>query len=405
MAGLAGLGGAGTPRPDQAWRPGPGTTIAPGGAAGTFRGRQVIVFGQGKGIGVYVYSPIPKAGNLVISITESGTGPYGETITPGITLYDSNGKPRIVEGFSGEPYLQLQNAYGAVIGLLSNRDHALLWYEDTGSATQGALVASIAGKAGTDYNGNAFPLGVEIFKGVFDGTNFVINSAGQFFYSGTPAAGNLIASIAAASGTDAYGNPYIGGLGSPLAGYAPASGTASVLTGSGWQFFAYSTTLGWVSGSSAYDDGFGRLWLYPEGSIPQIIAATAITAVEPGSAPLKPETWHDISLNTAHWTVRGSGYFTPSYRLNALGQVELRGELTGSSVGNGTTIGTLPSGWQPAENIALPLTVVSVSGSLTLASGQSPRVFISPAGVMSIDGFSSSGGLTCSIDGLTIPAA
>jgi hypothetical protein len=45
-------------------------------------------------------------------------------------------------------------------------------------------------------------------RGTFYGTDFVINSSGAFFYSGTPAAGNLIISIAPSSGTDAYGNNY-----------------------------------------------------------------------------------------------------------------------------------------------------------------------------------------------------
>ena len=46
----------------------------------------------------------------------------------------------------------------------------------------------------------------------FLGTNFIINTSGAFFYSGMPAAGNLIASIAAVSGTDAFGNAYLAGV-------------------------------------------------------------------------------------------------------------------------------------------------------------------------------------------------
>jgi len=44
------------------------------------------------------------------------------------------------------------------------------------------------------------------------GTDFLINSAGIFVYSGTPAAGNLIASVAAANGTDGFGNAYVAGV-------------------------------------------------------------------------------------------------------------------------------------------------------------------------------------------------
>lgn len=49
-------------------------------------------------------------------------------------------------------------------------------------------------------------------RGVFDGTDFEVNASGAFFYSGTPALGNLIVSLAPASGTDAHGNAYQSGL-------------------------------------------------------------------------------------------------------------------------------------------------------------------------------------------------
>lgn len=49
-------------------------------------------------------------------------------------------------------------------------------------------------------------------RGKFVGANWVQNSSGLFFYSGTPAAGNLIGSWAPAAGTDPYGNSYGVGL-------------------------------------------------------------------------------------------------------------------------------------------------------------------------------------------------
>jgi hypothetical protein len=51
-----------------------------------------------------------------------------------------------------------------------------------------------------------------VVRGEFSGTNFIINSAGIFLYSSTPAAGNLIGSWANAAGTDAYTNAYPAGL-------------------------------------------------------------------------------------------------------------------------------------------------------------------------------------------------
>lgn len=49
-------------------------------------------------------------------------------------------------------------------------------------------------------------------RGTFQGTNFLINASGAFFYSGVPAAGNLIGSIANAGGTDSHGNVYLAGV-------------------------------------------------------------------------------------------------------------------------------------------------------------------------------------------------
>jgi hypothetical protein len=54
--------------------------------------------------------------------------------------------------------------------------------------------------------------GTTISASTFDGTDFVINSAGAFFYNGTPATGNLAVSIAGSAGTDGFGNPYISGV-------------------------------------------------------------------------------------------------------------------------------------------------------------------------------------------------
>jgi hypothetical protein len=45
-------------------------------------------------------------------------------------------------------------------------------------------------------------------RGEFDGTNFQMTDQGAFFYNGTPALGNLIASIVAQAGTDPFGNAF-----------------------------------------------------------------------------------------------------------------------------------------------------------------------------------------------------
>lgn len=96
----------------------------------------------------------------------------------------------------------------------------------------GALIGSWAITAGTDPYGNVYPQGLNVSVGAisggtitgvtitgstitgttFSGTNFIINSTGAFFYSSTPALGNLIASISNVAGTDAKGNAFIDGV-------------------------------------------------------------------------------------------------------------------------------------------------------------------------------------------------
>jgi len=87
----------------------------------------------------------------------------------------------------------------------------------SGAPANGNLIGSWAGVAGTDAFGNAYPQGFNVTKGAisgttFTGSNFVINSSGAFFYSGTPASGNLVASVAPAGGTDSFGNTFQAGF-------------------------------------------------------------------------------------------------------------------------------------------------------------------------------------------------
>ncbi|HLK00463.1 MAG TPA: hypothetical protein VKU39_11220 [Streptosporangiaceae bacterium] len=49
-----------------------------------------------------------------------------------------------------------------------------------------------------------------VIRGTFSGIDFILNSAGFFFYNGTPAHGTLILAIADAAGTDQFGNQYSG---------------------------------------------------------------------------------------------------------------------------------------------------------------------------------------------------
>ena len=78
----------------------------------------------------------------------------------------------------------------------------------------GNLIFSIAAVAGTDPYGNPYPAGLMTTSGssTIEGSDYVINTAGAFWYSAAPALGDLLISLAGSAGTDAYGNAYPAGL-------------------------------------------------------------------------------------------------------------------------------------------------------------------------------------------------
>lgn len=101
------------------------------------------------------------------------------------------------------------------------------------------LLISLASAAGTDDFGNAYPQGIFAAAGViegpeFIGENFEINAAGSFYYSGTPAFGNLISSVAPADGTDRFGNAYLAGTASYLGGFSTWSANAVTGGATAW---------------------------------------------------------------------------------------------------------------------------------------------------------------------------
>ena len=94
----------------------------------------------------------------------------------------------------------------------------------TGSGTFGMFVYNGAPAAGNppifwatsasaDPFGNTIPSTVGVAgSGVFEAGNTQIVPAGTFVYSAAPGAGDLVASITPAAGTDAFGNTYTSGI-------------------------------------------------------------------------------------------------------------------------------------------------------------------------------------------------
>lgn len=86
-------------------------------------------------------------------------------------------------------------------------------------------------------------------RGEFEGTDFIIDSDGIFFYSGTPAAGNLAISIASTAGTDGFGNVYPEGLQFSMAGRSIVMG----LTGGQPLLYFVSTAPNITNGAALQD--------------------------------------------------------------------------------------------------------------------------------------------------------
>jgi len=91
--------------------------------------------------------------------------------------------------------------------------------------------------------------------------NTIINPTGIFVYSGTPGAGDLVASIVHNAGTDQYGNHYLAGI----ASYSFAE--ACSLDG-GFQFFYRgSLSAGWTQAAELATDPGQDLLLTSNGEI------------------------------------------------------------------------------------------------------------------------------------------
>lgn len=88
-----------------------------------------------------------------------------------------------------------------------------------------------------------------VIRGTFFGADFIVNSSGIFFYNGTPAAGNLLISLASSAGTDSFGNVYPQGLDIMAAGKSVVMG----LTGGAPLLYFVSGLAGITNGAALQD--------------------------------------------------------------------------------------------------------------------------------------------------------
>ena len=208
-----------------------------------------------------------------------------------------------------------------------------------------------------------------VFRGTvtastFQGTDFIINQQGIFLYSGTPATGNLIISIASVAGTDSFGNVYPKGInvsGGGLINIPAAASSGVALTS---EVFAdpfarfvlqVDGTMNWGPGNLTQDTSLFRA---QTGQLNTPGAFSVGTRLKVGTYAVK-----EVSAADTTWQVIGAGG-APAYKANwsasttfhGLTVQSLQARLTiedevwlygcaAAAAGAGTTVTTLAAGY------------------------------------------------------------
>lgn len=270
--------------------------------------------------------------------------------------------------------------------------------------------------------------------------------SGLFFYSPSIGTGNLVGSWTATAGTDPYGNPYPAGFmiqdgpsrivinavddiitqtfvtGNPDLDFsafmqAGASGIGNAQIDQWLVNSARNSTNGDVAGLVLHSNNTentnpAAAYIYYEtaegqqfnyitvSALGAIITAGNITAVEPGSSPAVPETWHDAAL-TADFTTSAADQ-APRYRLEPIagGVVRLDGAVyTSTATPADTAMFTLPVGYRPLERKRF-VGNTNASGYTTIGGA---LVAVSTAGVVSVTPTTSAAEQQIVLDGMTFP--
>ena len=236
--------------------------------------------------------------------------------------------------------------------------------------------------------------------GEFKGNNFIINANGQFFYSGIPASGNLLISIAGSNTSDPFGTAVgqgisvIGSSGSQINIEDNGSEAIITLAGSGLtsstnsaQIITEALQAGVANERSALAISSGKennrddaaLQLFSQ-SADGTIAANAI--IEFGgtvvltvtkseidtSIDIIRDSWHSITLDIG-WTVSGQA---PQYRTLPDGNVQVRGSATHSGVTVDTSINSanpLTAAYRPnSTRFYRPPTAQDAAGTVQMGT-------------------------------------
>jgi hypothetical protein len=252
-------------------------------------------------------------------------------------------------------------------------------------------------------NGLAYVFGLILSGGTITGPDYVINTAGAFFYVGAPAAGNLSASIVpgAAHVVDQFGNFALAGLTS----YDPATVTATKVGSQGVLCFSAPTQAGPygsaygiadfnLSGEINLLNTLGGFQLSATTGILITAGTLGVTVAGPvtmtgGTAASKTQvstdTWQAVTPNAGNgWG--GSG------RVKLLAEAKAawcQMNLTAGTLANGTAAASVPAAYIPSATQFIAVgtgngTAVTNGPYLQLTTGGNWQVENLPAGTTTV---------------------
>jgi hypothetical protein len=238
-------------------------------------------------------------------------------------------------------------------------------------------------------------------RGTFNGTDFTINANGIFFYSGVPAAGNLILALTNSAGSDAFGNVYIQGItignasgvqvlieivsGVQAAIQFPTNATTELVAanmtannnGSGLLQFLQLVISGprqnpvgaqdWMqilmNSANAGNTSFASMDFNYIASNQVVhtqvvfdntgfnILAGSIAAAHPGQSPAVPESWQTLALINGYAAGTNNGFLdVPQIRLLPFNNdLQFKGTLTTPAAAANTVFSTIPVNYPNAN--------------------------------------------------------
>lgn len=299
---------------------------------------QIVLFKGGQ----FIYNGTPKAGNH----------PIASFCPPGVTK-DPYGNTVIADAIA------TYNAFGACINLLSMAKSAFFQYQDSGSATQGALILSVSSTSGNDPINNTFyPAGLFGINPVFANSMTAVGSQIQL---------NLLPYSAPAE-VQAGGNATQGYMevDSPV-----VSSQARLIM----RLFGDNNVATALAQMNLWrDTGDGNV--HPLNALAVCGPVVALNPATPVPGTL--ETWHQLALVTG-WT----GTF--NYRLTPRNTVLCDYNITFTDNGtthlaNNTGVGILPAAYSPIAGTTKKTTPQLAGSGNVLAANRTPDMQVGSNG-------------------------